>query len=279
MATKRTAEEFIEKSRLVHGDKYDYSKVEYVNNRTKVIITCPLHGDFSQTPHQHLSGAGCSKCKYNRGYKLNYNPIEGEIWKPIKGFEAFYKISNKGRLMSSFSGEWEILSNVNTKGWYFTIVLRNGIIKKTARIHRLVYESFVGSIPKGMIVHHINGDKQDNSVENLLLLTSKEHAQEHKFPRQMNQHNAPQVVARQYDGEYNNNINAIIYHNQHVRPRKILQCDMLGNVISQFDNSKEASVATGVCQRNILQVASKEPFNKKGGIRKQAGGYIWKFAE
>jgi predicted Mrr-cat superfamily restriction endonuclease len=54
---------------------------------------------------------------------------------------------------------------------------------------------------------------------------------------------------------------------------------MQGNVIAKFDNSKEASVTTGVCQRNILQVASKETFNKKGGIRKQAGGYIWKFAE
>lgn len=50
-------------------------------------------------------------------------------------------------------------------------------------------------------------------------------------------------------------------------------------LIGVFANSKEASDATGVCQRNIRQVASKEPFNKKGGVRKQAGGYIWKFKE
>ena len=45
---KRTTEEFIELARQVHGDKYDYSKTVYVNKRSKVIITCPIHGDFEQ---------------------------------------------------------------------------------------------------------------------------------------------------------------------------------------------------------------------------------------
>ena len=45
-----------------------------------------------------------------------------------------------------------------------------------------------------------------------------------------------------------------------------------------YENSCDASVSTGVCQRNILQVANKEPYNKNGKIRKQAGGFIWKFA-
>ena len=54
---------FIKKTREVHGDKYDYSKVEYVNNKTKVCIICPNHGEFWQTPADHLSGHGCTKCK------------------------------------------------------------------------------------------------------------------------------------------------------------------------------------------------------------------------
>lgn len=54
--------EFIEKARKVHGDKYDYSKVEYVNTHTPVIIICPEHGEFAQTPLKHLSGQGCAKC-------------------------------------------------------------------------------------------------------------------------------------------------------------------------------------------------------------------------
>lgn len=54
--------QFIEKARKVHGDKYDYSKVEYVNNHTKVCIICPEHGEFWQTPEKHIVGRGCPKC-------------------------------------------------------------------------------------------------------------------------------------------------------------------------------------------------------------------------
>lgn len=61
-----TLEEFIEKAKRVHGDRYDYSKVEYKNAQTKVRIICPEHGEFLQTPHKHLQGHGCSQCKYSR---------------------------------------------------------------------------------------------------------------------------------------------------------------------------------------------------------------------
>ena len=59
---KLTTDEFIKKAREVHGDKYDYSKVEYVNSRTKNCIICPKHGEFWITPHSHLTGHGCHKC-------------------------------------------------------------------------------------------------------------------------------------------------------------------------------------------------------------------------
>ena len=57
-----TTEEFIERARKVHGDKYDYSKVEYKGYNTKICITCPIHGEFWQTPSNHLSGKGCAIC-------------------------------------------------------------------------------------------------------------------------------------------------------------------------------------------------------------------------
>jgi len=55
-------EEFIEKARKVHGDKYDYSKVEYINSKTKVCIICPEHGEFWQCPYAHLRGNSCPEC-------------------------------------------------------------------------------------------------------------------------------------------------------------------------------------------------------------------------
>lgn len=53
---------FIEKAREIHGDKYDYSDVEYINNHTKVCIKCPEHGPFWQIPNSHLNGRGCKEC-------------------------------------------------------------------------------------------------------------------------------------------------------------------------------------------------------------------------
>jgi hypothetical protein len=61
-SARSTTEEFITTSRLVHGDKYDYSHVRYKNNHTKVRIICPEHGVFEQIPMGHLKGYGCAAC-------------------------------------------------------------------------------------------------------------------------------------------------------------------------------------------------------------------------
>ena len=61
---KLTTEEFIKRAMDIHGNLYDYTKTEYVNYDTKLIITCPKHGDFKQSPTHHLNGEGCPKCRY-----------------------------------------------------------------------------------------------------------------------------------------------------------------------------------------------------------------------
>ena len=137
-----TTKEFIEKAKKVHGDKYDYSKVKYINNHTKVCIICPEHGEFWQQPNNHLQGKGCIKCvgkdKYNNetiieffkkvhGDKYDYSKVEykgmhtkvciicpehGEFWqtpanhahwkqscpkcqRKVFGLEDFIELSNK----------------------------------------------------------------------------------------------------------------------------------------------------------------------------------------
>lgn len=61
-----TKEEFIKRAKKFHGDKYDYSKVNYKTTHEKVCIICPIHGEFWQTPHDHWNprrnGCGCPKC-------------------------------------------------------------------------------------------------------------------------------------------------------------------------------------------------------------------------
>lgn len=64
-----TTDNFINKSKEIHGEKYDYSKVNYVNNRTKVCIICPEHDEFWQIPNDHLNGKGCPECAKERNRK------------------------------------------------------------------------------------------------------------------------------------------------------------------------------------------------------------------
>jgi hypothetical protein len=59
---KHDNESFIEKAREVHGDRYDYSHVDYTGNKNKISIGCPKHDYFEQKPNQHLNGQGCPTC-------------------------------------------------------------------------------------------------------------------------------------------------------------------------------------------------------------------------
>ena len=63
-AKTKDAEQFIKEAIGKHGDKWIYTEVDYINAYTKVTITCPVHGDFEQTPHNHLQGRGCPKCTH-----------------------------------------------------------------------------------------------------------------------------------------------------------------------------------------------------------------------
>jgi hypothetical protein len=76
MGKSLTTEEFINAAKKIHGDKYDYSHVSYINSSTKVCIICPKHGEFWQNPYHHLNGEGCPKC--------NYSKLEEKIEKILK---------------------------------------------------------------------------------------------------------------------------------------------------------------------------------------------------
>ncbi len=89
---KLTTEEFIARAQAVHGDRYDYSKVKYVNNQTKVCIICKEHGEFWQKPKNHLSGNGCVICsKENTSKKL-------KLWTHEKCYEEAQKYRSRSQL-------------------------------------------------------------------------------------------------------------------------------------------------------------------------------------
>ena len=86
MAKKISKEEFIARSNNIHNNKYDYSKVEYVNNKTKVCIICPEHGEFWQTPKNHLLGQGCPICGKEIARKCKRNDYQKFIDRFINTF-------------------------------------------------------------------------------------------------------------------------------------------------------------------------------------------------
>jgi hypothetical protein len=82
-------DDFVKKANEVHNDGYTYDNVEYSCNKIKVVITCPIHGDFEQTPNNHLKGAGCQKC----GQEKRYNIWSHSDWEKAgtdsKNFEGY----------------------------------------------------------------------------------------------------------------------------------------------------------------------------------------------
>ncbi|KKN38278.1 hypothetical protein LCGC14_0755170 [marine sediment metagenome] len=72
-----STEDFVAKARQAHGDRYDYSQVDYKHNNTKVWLVCTLHGRYFQTPRAHLDGQHCPKCSSISGAKKSRVTKEG----------------------------------------------------------------------------------------------------------------------------------------------------------------------------------------------------------
>lgn len=95
-------EEFIKRAKSVHGDKYDYSLVEYRKGNKKDFIICPEHGRFEQVRSNHLQGKGCSKCNPKIGDKLSTKEFITRA-KEVHGDEYDYSFvdykSNKHKIV------------------------------------------------------------------------------------------------------------------------------------------------------------------------------------
>ena len=111
MSKRYTTEEFIAKAKAVHGDRYDYSRVVYVDSVTPVSIICHEHGEFKQRPAMHLSGTGCPGCANERIRKALSDTRESFIEKARKVHGDKYDYSlveysgsdRKVRFMARFS--------------------------------------------------------------------------------------------------------------------------------------------------------------------------------
>lgn len=149
-----TTERFIEKAKSVHGNKYGYSKVNYVNSDTKVCMICPIHGEFWQRPADHLNGCGCNQC---RGIFTTENFIlkANVVHKGKYDYSKTKYISNKNKVCITCPTHGDFWQNVRdhlsgkgcTKCGY----------ERNSRSFRDTLEDFIKKAKK------IHGDKYDYS--------------------------------------------------------------------------------------------------------------------
>lgn len=116
-------------------------------------------------------------------------------WKNLKGYEGIYRVNEIGDIESIHRKELSrnkfgsmvrsrggiyLKPFVNCNNEYLMVELNKNCVAKKIAIHRIVYESFVGELIKGMVIHHIDGNKINNHYKNLVQITYKEHNNIHK---------------------------------------------------------------------------------------------------
>ena len=115
---KLTTEEFISRAREIHKDAYDYSKVNYIDWNTPVIIICSKHGEFLQSPGKHLAGHGCRKCKgrdwTNEDFIKAAREVHGDKYDYSK-VKLLNKEENEVCIICPEHGEFWQLSKVHIK--------------------------------------------------------------------------------------------------------------------------------------------------------------------
>lgn len=188
---------------------------------------------------------------------INNNAME-EIWKPIKGYEELYEVSNIGRVKglrkyvdvginSHYRNEKILKQSLDGKG-YMMIWLYKDKNRKTMKVHRLVAEAFISNPEKKPQIDHINANKTDNRVCNLRWCTNKENCN--------NEH------ARKRNSENNTGV-------RNNKARRVRQYTLNGVFVREWGYINAVKKILGIGHSHISQCCS--------GKRNSAGGYVWKY--
>lgn len=167
-----------------------------------------------------------------------------EIWKDVVGYEGLYQVSNKGNVRSldrkvnylhgTKINKGKMLKPGNNADGYLFVTLSKNNVVRPARINRMVATAFIPNPNNLPSVNHKDKNRTNNNVENLEWCTVE------------------------YNNRYSNAI-------------KIVQYDMSGNPVAEWDAISDAARETGINLSNIAQCCR--------GFRKSAGSYIWKYKE
>lgn len=161
-----------------------------------------------------------------------------EVWKDIEGYEGKYQVSNFGNVKSlnyhRGNEERLLVPCEDSYGYLHVLLYKNGK-RKTCKVHRLVADTFLNNDMCLPSINHKDENKHNNAAENLEFCS-------------------------------------VEYNNKYSKEVQVLQCDLFGNVIRNWNSVKEASVSTRIKSTNIVACC------RGRGRVKTAGGYVWRYS-
>lgn len=118
---RKSNEQFIAEAKAVHGDKYGYGKTRYKNKRTKVVVTCPIHGDFEIRPDKLLDGHGCMEC--------------GKISKNKKQSKTLEQFVEEARKIHGDRYDYSLVDYINSYTEVKIICRKHGVFLQRPDVH------------------------------------------------------------------------------------------------------------------------------------------------
>lgn len=206
-----------------------------------------------------------------------------EDWKPVKGYEGLYEVSNLGRVRSldriihTNNRFNKMIKNVkgriikpslNSKTGYLQIILHKSKKNKLFLVHRLVAESFIPNPKNKPQVNHINGIKTENFVNNLEWCTGSENVK-HSFKIGLSHSNFKTQSGEKHHfyGKHHQETTKVKMKLSHYK--KVNQYDKDNNFIKEWNGIKEVEEVLKINNGNISECCR--------GKRKTAGGFIWRY--
>lgn len=177
--------------------------------------------------------------------------LHGERWSSLETKDKTIFVSSLGRVAYDIKGVRCLYSQSSDKCGYMRIKQQRGL---SPLVHRLVALAFIGNIPADMEINHKNGNKQDNRVENLEIVSHKQ-----------NMNHAKTVLGFRFDGMKGKN------GKKHHLSMPVLCLDRSGNLVQEYESVRMAAKLCGLDASNISAVCN----GKYGHIT--CGGYFWKY--
>lgn len=244
--TAYSTEEWISLANKIHKNKFDYSQVKYVNQKTKVKIECSKHGVFYQLPPSHILGKGCPKCSFENLGRKKCNSLEIFIEKANKIHHNYYDYSK-----SIYIGRRKLIN---------IICLKHGEFTTIARLHLLGRGCPTCKCSKGELkIKRILDDKNINYRMQYSFDACKNPKTNRrlKFDFYLPDYN----LCIEYDGE------------QHFYVNKILRSKLWGGEKRYLQEQYRDSIKNNFCIINNITLL-RIPYTEKNNIQQILKKYI-----